>query len=109
LGEKERFQERREALQEKVKAFQQQGTRFVPLDTTTALAPSQEPATASDSGESDEEGFFLDDCHRGRFFYSFSAIHSPTLNTLFIPLSTFFLQISQDNNKATTNSYDCLF
>jgi hypothetical protein len=61
LGEKERFQERREALQEKVKAFQQQGTRFVPLDTTTALAPSQEPATASDSGESDEEGFFLDD------------------------------------------------
>ena len=57
LDEKEGFHERREALQKKVNAFQQLGIRFVPLDATAALAPSQ---AASDSGESDEEGFFLD-------------------------------------------------
>lgn len=57
LDEKEELRERRETLQKKVNAFQQQGIRFVPLDAITALAPSQ---AASDSGESDEEGFFLD-------------------------------------------------
>ena len=51
--EKERVQERREALQTKVRAFQQQGRGPIPLDST----PIQEP---SDSGESDEEGFFMD-------------------------------------------------
>ena len=61
LDEKERFQERREALQEKVGTFQQQGVRFVPLDVTTVPTPRQAPTIASDSGESDEEGFFLDD------------------------------------------------
>ena len=60
LVEKERFQERRELLQEKVRTFQQRGAGFVPLDTTTAPAPGQVSTVASDSGESDEEGFFLD-------------------------------------------------
>jgi hypothetical protein len=59
--EKERFQERREALQEKVRTFQQQGIRFAPLDTAMAPMPSQPSAIASDSGESDEEAFFLDE------------------------------------------------
>ena len=61
MVEKERFQERRESLQEKVRTFQQQGNRFILLETTATLAPSQVSAIASDSGESDEEGFFLDD------------------------------------------------
>jgi len=59
--EKERFQGRREALQEKVKIFQQQEIRFLPLDATITPAPSQASAIASDSGESDEEVFFLDE------------------------------------------------
>ena len=61
MVEKERFQERRESLQEKARTFQQQGNRFILLETTATLAPSQVSAIASDSGESDEEGFFLDD------------------------------------------------
>ena len=61
MVEKERFQERREPLQEKARTFQQQGNRFILLETTATLAPSQVSAIASDSGESDEEGFFLDD------------------------------------------------
>ena len=60
MVEKERFQERRELLQEKVGTFQQRGAGFVPLDTTTAPAPGQVSTVVSDSGKSDEEGFFLD-------------------------------------------------
>ena len=48
-------------LQAKVRTFQQQGVGFVPPDATTAPGSSGASATASDSGESDEEGFFLDD------------------------------------------------
>ena len=61
MEEKERFQEKREELQSKVRSFQQQGIRFISLDALTAPIPSQLSATTSDSGESDdEEGFFLD-------------------------------------------------
>jgi len=61
MEEKGRFQEKREELQSKVRSFQQQGIRFISLDTLTAPIPSQLSATTSDSGESDdEEGFFLD-------------------------------------------------
>ena len=48
-------------------------------------------------------------CHCGWFFSSFSDIYSPTPNAPLFPLSTFFSQLAQDNNKATTNVYDCLF
>ena len=61
MDEKGRFEERREALQSKVRAFHQQGIRFIPQDATTGLGSRQTSATASDSEESDEEGFFLDD------------------------------------------------
>lgn len=58
--EKEWIQEKREALQAKVRTFQQQGIRFVPSDATPLPVSSQVSAIASDSRESDEEGFFLD-------------------------------------------------
>jgi len=57
----ERIQEMREALQSKVKEFQQRGIRFIPLDEAAVAVPSCALGMASDSGESDEEGFFLDD------------------------------------------------
>ena len=60
MDEKQRFQERREELQSKVRTFHQQGIGFVPLDAPT-VAPSEVSAMASDSGESDDdEGFFMD-------------------------------------------------
>jgi hypothetical protein len=52
--DKERIQEQRETLQTKVRTFQQQGRGPVPPDSTFIQEPS-------DSGESDEEGFFMDD------------------------------------------------
>jgi len=61
MDEKERFQERREELQSKVRAFQQQGIRFIPLDAPTSSDSTQVSPMAGDSGESDDdEGFFLD-------------------------------------------------
>lgn len=60
MHEKERFQEKRDALHSKVKSFQLQGVRFVPLDASTVPVPRQ-ASGVSDSGESDEEGFFLGD------------------------------------------------
>jgi len=59
--EKERVLERRDLLQIKVQTFQQQGIRFLPPDLATIPGPGGAPTTESDSGESDEEGFFLDD------------------------------------------------
>jgi len=60
MDEKQRFQERREELQSKVRMFHQQGIGFIPLDAPT-VAPSEVSAMASDSGESDDdEGFFMD-------------------------------------------------
>jgi hypothetical protein len=58
--EKERVQEKREALQGKFLTFQQQGVRFIPLSSAAMLVSSRVSARTSDSGESDEEGFFLD-------------------------------------------------
>jgi hypothetical protein len=43
------------------------------------------------------------------FLILFQSFYSPTLNTLFTPLSTFFLRIIQGNDEATTNGYDYLF
>jgi hypothetical protein len=43
------------------------------------------------------------------FSFLFQPFYRPTLNTLFFLLSTFPLRITQGNNEATTNTYDCLF
>ena len=43
------------------------------------------------------------------FSILFQPFYRPTLNTLFIPLSTSHSRIIQDYNEATTNCYDCLF
>jgi len=59
--EKERVKEKREALQTKIQTFQQQGIRFIAPDSATMLEPSRALTIESDSGESDTEGFFLDD------------------------------------------------
>jgi len=59
--EKERVKEKREVLQTKVRTFQQQGIRFIPLDSAAMPEPSMALTIESDSGESDTEGFFLDD------------------------------------------------
>ena len=49
----------REALQIKFRTFQQQGARFVPLSSSAMPEKCRVSTTARDSGESDEEGFFL--------------------------------------------------
>ena len=58
--EKEWVREKREALHIKLRTFQQQGLRFILPSSSTVMGPSRVSTAASDSGESDEEGFFLD-------------------------------------------------
>lgn len=60
LEEKKRLQEKREVLQAKVEDFQQQGMRFLSLDSIEMLGLAGASAIPSDSSESDEEEFFLE-------------------------------------------------